>query len=42
MKPAQVQTALKKVYNESIDPMAQIDEALAKAKKNGKLSLIHI
>ena len=36
LKPAQVQTALKKVYNESIDPMAQIDEALAKAKKNGK------
>ncbi|WP_295439510.1 thioredoxin family protein [uncultured Prevotella sp.] len=30
------QTALKKVYNENIDPMEQIDEALVKAKANGK------
>lgn len=30
------QTTLKKVYNENIDPMEQIDEALVKAKANGK------
>ena len=30
------QTALNKVYNENIDPMEQIDEALVKAKANGK------
>lgn len=42
LKPAQVQTALKKVYNESIDPMAQIDEALAKAKKNGKFVICQV
>lgn len=30
------QTALKKVYNENIDPMEQIDKALVKAKANGK------
>ena len=30
------QTALNKVYNENIDPMEQIDEALVKAKTNGK------
>ena len=42
LKPAQMQTALKKVYNESIDPMAQIDEALAKAKKNGKFVICQV
>ena len=42
LKPAQVQTAFKKVYNESIDPMAQIDEALAKAKKNGKFVICQV
>ena len=42
LKPAQVQTALKKVYNESIDPMAQIDEALAKARKNGKFVICQV
>ena len=30
------QTALKKVYDESIDPMEQIDKALAVAKADGK------
>ena len=30
------QTALKKVYNENIDPMEQIDKALVKAKAEGK------
>lgn len=30
------QNELKKVYNEDIDPLVQIDEAVAKAKKNGK------
>lgn len=30
------QTTLKKVYNENIDPMEQIDEALVKAKANCK------
>ena len=30
------QTVLKKVYNENIDPMEQIDKALGKAKAEGK------
>ena len=30
------QTALKKVYDENIDPMEQIDKALVKAKAEGK------
>ena len=30
------QTGLKKVYNEDIDPMEQIDGALVKAKAEGK------
>ena len=30
------QTGLKKVYNEDIDPMEQIDGALVKAKATGK------
>lgn len=33
---AHAQTGLKKVYDERIDPMAQIDEALASAKAEGK------
>ena len=32
---AHAQTALKKVYNEEINPMTQIDEALAQAKSSG-------
>ena len=34
---AHAQGALKKVYNESIDPMSQIDAGLQKAKTEGKL-----
>lgn len=30
------QTPMKKVYDETLDPMAQIDEALQKAKSSGK------
>ena len=30
------QTALKKVYNEDLNPIEQIDEALAKSRKEGK------
>ena len=33
---ADAQGALKRVYNETIDPMTQIDEALAKASAGGK------
>lgn len=36
MVMANAQGALKKVYNETIDPMSQIDEALTKAKGEGK------
>ena len=35
------QTALKKVYNENIDPMEQIDKALVNAKAEGKYVVIH-
>ena len=30
------QTALKKVYNEGLNPLEQIDQAVAKAKSEGK------
>ena len=33
---AHAQGALKRVYNETIDPMTQIDEGLQKAKAEGK------
>lgn len=33
---ADAQGALKRVYDETIDPMTQIDEALAKASESGK------
>lgn len=33
---ANAQKALKKVYDETVDPMTQIDEALTKAKAEGK------
>ena len=39
---AHAQGALKKVYNESIDPMAQIDEALVKAKADGKFVICQL
>ncbi|MBO4753063.1 MAG: thioredoxin family protein [Bacteroidales bacterium] len=34
--PTHAQTALKKVYNEDINPVEQIDQALAQAKAEGK------
>jgi len=33
---ANAQTGLKKVYNEEINPLEQIDQAVVKAKANGK------
>ena len=36
------QTALKKVYNEDINPMEQIDQALAKAKTGGKFVICQV
>ena len=36
------QTALKKVYNEDINPMEQIDQALAKAKTVGKFVICQV
>lgn len=39
---ANAQGALKKVYNETIDPMAQIDDALVKAKAEGKFVVCQV
>ena len=39
---ADAQEALKRVYDEKIDPMAQIDGALAKAKANGKFVVCQV
>ena len=36
------QTALKKVYNEDINPLEQIDQAIAKAKNNGKFVVCQV
>ena len=36
------QTALKKVYDESLDPMEQIDKALAVAKADGKFVVCQV
>ena len=36
------QTALKKVYNEDIDPIGQIDQAVAKAKSEGKYVICQV
>ncbi len=36
------QEALKRVYDERIDPMAQIDNALAKAQRNGKFVVCQV
>ncbi len=36
------QTALKRVYNESIDPIEQIDSAVAKAKAEGKFVMCQV
>ena len=38
----QAQTALKKVYDESINPMEQIDQALVKAKSEGKFVICQV
>ena len=39
---ANAQTALKKVYNEEINPLEQIDQTLAKAKADGKLVVCQV
>ena len=39
---ANAQGALKRVYNENIDPMEQIDEAVAKAKAGGKFVICQV
>ena len=36
------QTALKKVYNEEINPIEQIDQAIAKAKTEGKFVICQV
>ena len=38
----QAQTALKKVYNEEINPLEQIDQAVFKAKASGKLVICQV
>ncbi len=39
---AQAQTALKKVYNEEINPLEQIDQAIGKAKEEGKFVVCQV
>lgn len=39
---ANAQEALKKVYNETVDPMEQIDNALTKAKAEGKFVVCQV
>lgn len=39
---ANAQTALKKVYDESINPIEQIDQALAQAKDDGKYVICQV
>lgn len=39
---ASAQTALKKVYNEDINPLEQIDKAVAKAKSEGKFVVCQV
>ncbi|MBO7470360.1 MAG: thioredoxin family protein [Bacteroidaceae bacterium] len=39
---AQAQTALKKVYNEGINPLEQIDQAIGKAKAEGKFVVCQV
>lgn len=39
---ANAQTALKKVYNEDINPIEQIDQALVKAKADGKFVVCQV
>ena len=38
----QAQTALKKVYNENINPLEQIDQAVLKAKASGKFVVCQV
>lgn len=38
----EAQTALKKVYNEDINPLEQIDQAVAKAKADGKYVICQV
>ena len=38
----QAQTAVKKVYNEDINPIEQIDQAVAKAKSEGKFVICQV
>ena len=42
MMVANAQGALKRVYNETIDPMTQIDEALVRAKAEGKFVVCQV
>lgn len=42
MTMANAQEALKRVYDETIDPMVQIDEALEKAKTEGKFVVCQV
>ncbi len=42
MAMANAQTAQKKVYDENINPMEQIDHAIAKAKKEGKFVVCQV
>ena len=39
---AEAQSNLKKVYDESIDPMTQIDSAISKADRNGKFVICQV
>ena len=36
------QTGLKKVYNENVNPLEQIDQALVKAKSEGKFVVCQV
>ena len=40
--PVNAQSALKKVYNESINPIEQIDQALVKARSEGKFVICQV
>ena len=40
--PANAQTALKKVYDENISPIEQIDQAIVKAKTEGKFVICQV
>ena len=39
---ADAQSNLKKIYDESIDPMSQIDKAVAKAEKEGRFVICQV